>query len=108
MTMRARALVAAALAVTQAVSAAAVADLAERADFSALGAALAARAEVKTAQADGTTALHWAAQHDHEPSVAALLAAGAPPVGAMACGRAFLRRRDSLLALAHDALAALA
>jgi len=78
-TMRARALVAAALAVTQAVSAAAVADLAERADFSALGAALAARAEVKTAQADGTTALHWAAQHDHEPSVAALLAAGAPP-----------------------------
>ena len=35
------------------------------------------RAEVKSAQPDGTTALHWAAHHDHVASVQSLLGAGA-------------------------------
>ena len=59
--------------------AAPVADLAERADFSGMHAALAAGGDVRLAQVDGTTALHWAAHHNNEPAVAALLAAGAPP-----------------------------
>jgi ankyrin repeat protein len=57
--------------------AASVADLAERADFSAVKAALAAGADAKAVQPDGTTALHWAAQHNEETAVAALLSAGA-------------------------------
>lgn len=78
--MRARAFAAAAFSVSIAACAgvsATVADLAERADFPAVKAAIAAGTDVKAAQADGTTALHWAAQHNDETLVAALLSAGA-------------------------------
>ena len=82
MTPCARALAAAALSVSLAAHAglaAAIPDLAERADFAAVRAALAAGADAREVQADGTTALHWAVQHDREETVAALLAAGAGP-----------------------------
>lgn len=36
-------------------------------------------ADVDTREADGSTALHWAAQHGHEPVLTALLDAGADP-----------------------------
>ncbi|MFM9032355.1 MAG: ankyrin repeat domain-containing protein, partial [Opitutaceae bacterium] len=78
--MRARALFAAALSgllAARACLAASVADLAARADFSAVKTALAAGADAKALQPDGTTALHWAAQHDDENAVATLLSAGA-------------------------------
>ena len=38
---------------------------------------LAKRADVAAAEADGTTALHWAVENDNEALVAVLLAAGA-------------------------------
>jgi uncharacterized protein len=54
-----------------------LADTAEKADWPRIRALLADRSQVNTAQADGTTALHWAAHHDEAPTVKALLAAGA-------------------------------
>ena len=46
-------------------------------DFDAARAMLARKADVNLASADGTTALHWAAELDDLPMVEALLAAGA-------------------------------
>ena len=50
---------------------------AEKQDWSGLESQLIAKADVNTTQADGTTALHWAAYHDKNDLVNRLLAAGA-------------------------------
>jgi ankyrin repeat protein len=54
-----------------------VADAAERADWSAVRALVAQRADVNVAQADGMTPLHWAAYHDDRDAAALLIGAGA-------------------------------
>jgi ankyrin repeat protein len=54
-----------------------VADAAERADWPRVAALVRARADVKGTQADGTTALHWAAYHDDRDATKLLLDAGA-------------------------------
>jgi uncharacterized protein len=54
-----------------------VATLAERQQWDELSAAIAAKADVNQKQADGATALHWAAYHDRADAVDELLAAGA-------------------------------
>ncbi|MFN0076633.1 MAG: ankyrin repeat domain-containing protein [Prosthecobacter sp.] len=51
--------------------------LAEMQEWSAVSAQLAAKADLNAVQADGTTALHWAAYHDKADIVAQMLAAGA-------------------------------
>ncbi len=50
---------------------------AEKQDWPAVSAQISAKADINTAQADGTTALHWAAYHDKADIVYQLLAAGA-------------------------------
>lgn len=75
-----RRLTVAGLAVLPGFASAATADLAdamERRDSAAVRAALARPVEVNAPQPDGTTALHWAAQHGDLPAARALLAAGA-------------------------------
>ena len=65
---------------TASVAAAATADVAEgakRGDRAAVQAALARKADVNLAQPDGTTALHWAVEHDDLELVDLLLRAGA-------------------------------
>ena len=57
-----------------------LADLAtdaEKQDWPAVSAQISAKAAINTAQADGTTALHWAAYHDKADIVTQMLAAGA-------------------------------
>jgi ankyrin repeat protein len=54
-----------------------IADAAERADWPRVAALLREHADVKTAQADGMTALHWAAYHDDRNATRLLLDAGA-------------------------------
>src|SRR5260221_10944677 len=54
-----------------------LADAAERADWPRVRALLKERAGVNVAQADGATALHWAAYHDDLETTKQLLAAGA-------------------------------
>jgi ankyrin repeat protein len=54
-----------------------LADAAERQDKTAIKALLEAKAASNAPQADGMTALHWAAYHDDEPAVELLLKAGA-------------------------------
>jgi len=54
-----------------------LADAAEKADWSRVRALLKNRADVNAAQADGMTALHWAAYHDGTDAAKLLLAAGA-------------------------------
>jgi uncharacterized protein len=54
-----------------------VADAARRGDRAAVQAALARKADVNLAQPDGTTALHWAVEHDDLELVDLLLRAGA-------------------------------
>ncbi len=54
-----------------------LADAAERADWPAVRAALKGHADPNAAQADGMTALHWAAYHDDLEAAKLLLAAGA-------------------------------
>ncbi len=54
-----------------------LADAVEKADWPRVRALLQARADVKAAQVDGMTALHWAAYHDDADTAELLLAAGA-------------------------------
>jgi uncharacterized protein len=54
-----------------------VADAAERHDPQAMQAQLDQHADINAAQADGMTALHWAAQHDDWGNVETLIKAGA-------------------------------
>ena len=54
-----------------------VADAAEKSDWRRVSSFIEQHADVNAAQADGMTALHWAARHDDTPAVQALLAAGA-------------------------------
>jgi ankyrin repeat protein len=54
-----------------------VADAAEKADWPRVAALVREHADIKGAQADGTTALHWAAYHDDRDSTKLLLDAGA-------------------------------
>jgi ankyrin repeat protein len=54
-----------------------VADLAQQQELQPIDDALAARADVNAAQADGMTALHWAVRHDDPTLVRKLLRAGA-------------------------------
>ena len=56
---------------------ASLADAAEKHDPAAVRAALEQKADVNAAQADGMTALHWAAYHDDSEAVKLLLANGA-------------------------------
>lgn len=56
-----------------------VADAAERQDFSEVKRQLVRRADPNAAQADGASALHWAAFHGHPDSTRWLLRAGAKP-----------------------------
>jgi len=58
------------------------ADAAERADWPRVRALLKDRADANAAQADGMTALHWAAYHDDTDAANLLLAAGASPKAA--------------------------
>lgn len=60
-----------------AVSAADFPSTAEKQDWAAVSTKLESGAGVNAAQADGTTALHWAAYHDKEEVVRRLIAAGA-------------------------------
>ena len=71
------ALVAATTAVHAAPARAPLADAAERHDWTRVRSLLKAHADVNAAQADGMTALHWAAYHDDEDAAKALLGAGA-------------------------------
>ena len=54
-----------------------IADAAERADWARVRALLKDRADPNSAQADGATALHWAAFHDEPAAAKLLLEAGA-------------------------------
>src|SRR5687767_3037841 len=54
-----------------------LADAAEHMDHAKVAALLKQRVDVNTAQADGMTALHWAAYHDDARLVSLLIEAGA-------------------------------
>jgi uncharacterized protein len=54
-----------------------IASFAEKQDWPAVSSQLTAKADVNATQADGTTALHWAAHHDEDDMVAKLLSVGA-------------------------------
>jgi ankyrin repeat protein len=56
-----------------------LADAAQRGNWPQVRVLLAAKGDVRFAQPDGMTALHWAVQADQEDIVAALLKAGADP-----------------------------
>ena len=66
-----------ALAVALLISIAPVIDAARHADHAALRALLAKKADVNTAEADGTTALHWASHNDDLESAQLLIRGGA-------------------------------
>jgi len=64
-------------AATGAATDAPLADAAEKQDFAQVRALLAQKADASAPQADGMTALHWAAYHDDAQAVKQLIAAGA-------------------------------
>jgi uncharacterized protein len=59
-----------------------LADAAEKQDAAAIRALLESQTSINAPQADGMTALHWAAYHDDPDAVKQLLAAGANPKAA--------------------------
>jgi len=63
-----------------------VADAMMRRDSAQLEQLIAARADVKATQPDGSTALHWAAYHGDASAAAALLKAGADPAAVTGTG----------------------
>ena len=63
-----------------------VADAVMRRDPALLKQLIAAKADVDAAQADGSTALHWAAYHGDDAAAAALLAAHANPAAVTGTG----------------------
>jgi uncharacterized protein len=65
------------LCVSRADAAATIADAAEKADWPRVRELLKEKADVTAAQADGMTALHWAAYHDDPDAAKLLLGAGA-------------------------------
>ena len=77
----------AAAAVRAGVADSAVADAAMRGDASAVRALLQRGADVNTAQGDGMTALHWAAEHGDHDLAAVLLESGANPGAETRIGR---------------------
>jgi ankyrin repeat protein len=94
----------------------ALADAAEKQDSAALARALAAKADANAAQADGMTALHWAAYHADAATAQSLLAAGANSKAAnrygltplsLACTNGDVALVDLLLAAGADANAPL-
>ena len=56
------------------------ADAAQKKDLSALRALVRNKADVNAAQADGTTALHWAVMWNNDEAVTLLLRAGADAI----------------------------
>src|SRR5262249_2682791 len=93
-----------------------LADAAEKADWAKVKALLALKADVAAGQADGMTALHWAAYHDNADFVTLLLKAGAPAKAenmfgvtplALACTNGNAEIVKSLLAAGADANATL-
>lgn len=54
-----------------------IADAAENRDFTTVKALIAKKTDINAAQADGSTALHWAVYHDNAEAVDLLLKAGA-------------------------------
>jgi ankyrin repeat protein len=69
-----------------AVAASDVADAVMHRDAAKLQKLIASRADVNAAQADGTTALHWAAYHRDTAAAKALLAKGASPAAVTSTG----------------------
>ena len=93
-----------------------LADAAEKADWARVRTLLKDRADANSAQADGTTALHWAAYHDERDAAKLLLAAGAKASAAnrygvtplaLACTNGNTELVKMLLAAGADANAAL-
>lgn len=93
-----------------------VANAAERQDLQPIDEALAARADVNAAQADGMTALHWAVWHEDPTLVRKLLRAGAKPTSAnrygvtplsLACTNGHAEIVEQLLGAGADANSAL-
>ncbi len=70
----------------QALAQATLADAAEKKDFQAVQKLLQDKADVKIAQGDGSTALHWAVYWDNLAATKALLAAGADAKAATRLG----------------------
>lgn len=75
--MRTTALLLALIASPVAAADAPLADAAEKTDWARVRTLLADKADANATQADGMTALHWAAYHDHADAAKSLLAAGA-------------------------------
>ncbi|MCI0357482.1 MAG: ankyrin repeat domain-containing protein [Planctomycetaceae bacterium] len=105
-----------AAAATDAAADAPLADAAEKQDFAQVRVLLDKRADVNAPQADGMTALHWAAYHDDVLTVKLLLAAGANAKAAsrygvtplsLACTNGSAENVELLLTAGADANSAL-
>src|SRR6186713_1185033 len=71
------AMLASAIAMTVSAGPLSLIDAVKAGDLTTVRALLAKQADVAAAEADGTTALHWAVENDNDALVAVLLAAGA-------------------------------
>ncbi len=83
-------------------------DVARQDDAAGVAAALRAHADVNARQADGATALHWAAYHDDRPLASMLIRAGARPgvaddTGATPLFLACMNRSGGMVGLLLDA-----